>query len=584
MSGIGLLLNTARSALFSQQYAIDVIGHNIANVDTPGYSRQSPVLQSNDPAAYGGFVLGRGVDIQEIQRISDSFVETRLNERKTDLTALNEKEIYMSAMEAVFNENSSGSLSAQFVNFFNAWLDLSNNPSGLPERNALFEAGAVLAQSFSDLSLDLDQFEREINLALETGVERVNQLTSELASIDTQIIHLEAHGTANDLRDHRNGLLTELSEYVNVKAFEGDDGRLTVITSGGYALLDKSESYVLEVDGDDITWEGSGGSTVAITDQILGGKIGGWLDMRDEILPKYGADLDELAKATIWAVNEVHAQGVGLEGFTDITGTYTAADKDEELWTVESGLTFYDKVVSTGTFQVWVYDTSGNAVSTTLDIDAGGVTSLQGLADTLDAVADLNAEVTSDNKLRIYADSGYSFGFSDDTSNALAALGVNTFFNGGNATGIEMNSVLDATKEFMAASRIDPSTGEYGTGDNTNALAIADLQYEGMTIKRWTYQRGSEASSQDVNNTLENYFHSLVGSVGIEGDSITRSKEYSQVIVDQLNETRDSISAVSLDEEMTNLIKFQHAYTAAARLITMADEMFKTLLDIKQGA
>ena len=110
---------------------------------------------------------------------------------------------------------------------------------------------------------------------------------------------------------------------------------------------------------------------------------------------------------------------------------------------------------------------------------------------------------------------------------------------------------------------------------------MSNLQYMSVDIERWTYERGQPPTSQTVNDTLENYFHSLVGALGVKSQSITREKDYSQVIVEQLNASRDSISAVSLDEEMTNLIKFQQAYAAAAKLISTADEMYQTLLETR---
>jgi flagellar hook-associated protein 1 FlgK len=144
-----------------------------------------------------------------------------------------------------------------------------------------------------------------------------------------------------------------------------------------------------------------------------------------------------------------------------------------------------------------------------------------------------------------------------------------------------VNSVISADTDLIAAAQVD-ATGAFATGDNSNALDIANLQYQGVTVQRWTYERGSTPTSQDITNTtLEAYLHALVGSIGIESRSTQNEKEYNEVIYNKLNETRDNISAVSLDEEMTNLIKYQHAYTAAAKLITVADEMFVTVLQTK---
>jgi flagellar hook-associated protein 1 FlgK len=288
----------------------------------------------------------------------------------------------------------------------------------------------------------------------------------------------------------------------------------------------------------------------------------------------------------------------------------------------------------------------------------------------------LNA-VVSDGKLHIEIDSGthagYTFAFSDDTSNALAALGINTFFTGADAINMRVNDTLESNKDYIAAARInnnvgpavgasgntstgiittagpytgsadavyeiqittDGSTfqwrkdggawsgdtaiagspalgaegvtatfngafvlgdtftidvtessntyGAFASGDNANALAVADLQYEPVTIKRWLYERGTSATSRDVTGTtIESYLHGLVGSVGISSQSVKREQEYKEVVVAELNRSRDNYSAVSLDEEMAEMIKFQHAFTAAAKLITAAEEMLDTLLQMK---
>jgi flagellar hook-associated protein 1 FlgK len=119
-------------------------------------------------------------------------------------------------------------------------------------------------------------------------------------------------------------------------------------------------------------------------------------------------------------------------------------------------------------------------------------------------------------------------------------------------------------------------------GDNTNALDLANLQYEGVTIRKWTYKRGDSPTYLDMpNTTLENYLHDFVGAIGIQSQSVKREREYHEVIIDQLKMTRENISGVSIDEEMTNLIKFQQAYAAAAKLVTTADEMLEVILETK---
>ncbi len=675
MGGIGLVLNLAKDALLAQQYAMDVISHNITNVNTEGYSRQTPILEAKRAAPYGGFLFGRGVELYDIVRNSNDFIEKRLQNAQTDLLAMSEKEIYMDVMETIFNENSGRSLSGQFIDFWNAWNDLTNNPSGQPERNLLAENGTLLAQSFKDLNSDLTKMDQEIDNSIEKGVEEVNQLLTQIADINEQILVIESSGNANDLRDRRNMLVNNLSEYLDLNTYEHDDGNLTVTTGRGYVLVNRADTYLLDFDGSDINWQSSITSEITITDTIQGGKMGGWLDVRDEVLPKYKADLDELAKSTIWEINKGHSQGVGLNAFTSVTGTYSATDSTEEMGTADSGLDFYDKITD-GSFKLWLYDESGALVSTTSIPILASTTTLDGLATTITNIdANLTATV-SEGKLQIVADNSYTFAFSDDNSNILPALGINTFFRSSSAIDIGVNAAITSDKNNIAAAIINNNVGQpvgatgntstgiittagpytgtddatyeieiidpvaetfkwrkdggawsaptamagspalgtegvtvtfngtiatdyiggdtftinvsessdtYGAfapGDNTNALAIADLQYQDMNIKRWSYTRGSNPTSQDVTNaTMEDYLHMLVGSIGIESQSNQREREYKEVIRDQMSVTRDNISAVSLDEEMANLIKYQHAYTAAAKLITTSQDMLDAIIN-----
>jgi flagellar hook-associated protein 1 len=583
MSGLGLVLDIAKEALLTQKYGIDVISHNISNVNTEGYTRQSPVLSAKDAAPVGGLMLGRGVSIDEVIQKTDSFIEDRLRDGHSELEALREQEVYMSALEGIFSESANSSLSTQLAEFWNAWEDLSNNPSGTSERSILYEKAALLTQSFQDRYQDMNQMLEEIRNVVSASVDKVNALITNIADLNEKIVQVEVNGNANDLRDQRNQAASELAKYMDVTTYEQEDGTLTVTTGRGYVLAMRADAYLLKADGEEIKWEGSGSSEVTITDMIKGGKLGGILDVRDVVIPEYKANLDELGKAIILQTNQIHSLGVGTEGFSTVTGSYATTSATEELGTVDSGLAFYNSI-SDGSFKVWLYDASGAVVvpgGTTVNIDKDpGGTTLNGLETALDGIhANLTASI-SGGKLTLTASGGYTFAFSDDTSHVLAALGVNTFFTGTSANDIAVNSTLSSQMSLIAAGRVG-STGEIAAGGNSNALAMTSLQDQSVAVKSWTYERGEAATSNTTTGTIDSYLYSFVGSIGIDSQSITRAKEFNASIMTTLNATRDGISAVSIDEEMTNLIKFQHAYSAAAKLISVADEMLKTLLDVK---
>jgi len=582
--GIGLVLSIAKDAMAAQQYGIYVSGHNISNVNTEGYSKQSAVQEAKRPAPFGGVLLGRGVDTTQITRSSDQLIENRVFAETSDLHSYESMSNYMIALEAMFNENSDTSLSNLIGDFWNRWHDIANNPSGAAERIALYEHSKLLANGLNDLDTDLEQMRTDLTKAIEAGVGRINEITTEIGNLNNEIAGMEVDASANDLRDQRNVLCAELSEYIDTKIFEQSNGSFSIISARGIVLVDGKDGYGLQLDGTAVEWVGSGGNEVDITDEITKGKLGGFLEMRDEVVAEYKQNLTELTSDFIWAVNGQHSQGVGLDSFSSVTGTYEVSDAGEELGTEDSGLEYYEKI-SDGNVDLVVYDSSGavsNTASLAIDADPGGTT-LTSLQTALDGVANISASITADNVLQIEGDANFTFAFSGDDSGVLAALGINTFFTGSTAGSIDVNSTFASSKDYIAAAQIDSSTGAFATGDNTNALAIADLQYVSRDITEHSYNRdpGIGNTSGTVNGTIEEYYHSLVGALGIKASSVERSVSFSQTMLHELKTMRESISSVSLDEEMTQLMQYQHAYAAAAKLLSASDEMLQTLLAAK---
>jgi len=627
--------------------------------------------------------LGRGVDTDQIARVTDQLIENQLMQENSSLMSSQETENYLQILESFFSENSTTSISSLLADFWNLWHDLSNNPSGIPERNALYEHSLLFAEQFNILDADLAQMTTDLTNAARIGVQKINELTAEIADINDKVVRMEATAFANDFRDMRATKISELAEYLDVKTFALDNGALTVVTDKGYPLVFGNTSFSLQMggaDGDGVQWVGSQGANVDITNYIASGKMGGWLDMRDEIVAKYKLDLDAMVKEFVWAVNQQHSQGVGLEAFSTVTGTYAVSDTGEELGTQASGLNYFDKI-SDGTLNLWVYDSDGNLVGgkpnvIIIDADAGGTT-LTSLSAAIGGIGNITSSITG-GKLQVDAASGFTFAFSDDTSNVLAALGINTLFSGATAGGIDLNAKVGLNKNNIAAAQVNnnvgpavaasgnsstgtittdgPYTGtadatyyieiaggndetdaqykwstdqatwtnvditidgnpyimadgvrvtfnsgsyavgdtftidvtkatdtygSFAVGDNTNALAIADLQYSSVAIDQWTCDRTSGNTQGSVTTTIEGYYNAMAGSIGISSASISNARDFNAAMMSKLSQIRDSISAVSLDEEMTNLIKFQHAYSAAAKLINVSDEMLEVILKVR---
>jgi flagellar hook-associated protein FlgK len=783
-SGIAMVLNTAKQALSAQQIGLNVTGHNIANVNTPAFSRQSAVQVAQLPINIGGLKMGTGVNVDTILRSSDQLLEGRLVTQQSILSGLKEAESYIDVLENLFNETSEDGISKEIASLWNTWQDLSNNPTGVAERQAIFDAGVRFSERINTLSADIRNLESNTNMELEAAVSQVNTLTSEIAAVNMQVIASAGSGAPNDQLDTRNGLLQKLSELIDIKVFEQPNGAISVSTGSGHTLVYQSDTFSLSMSGGDIFWEGSMGSQVDITDKIAGGKMAGWLNMRDEEFPKYRNDLDALAKEVIRSVNLQHSRGAGVDFFdTAVTGTY-ATDSSQML----STLPFGDQIDYSGDFRMWVHDNNtsppmalditvdmgistsapaygaggtafkradtaytikavdigtdagtvggaddiifkwendagesgtatllaGNTFMTLddvpasrLDLAAGKIvagntltvnTDSTGAASPLDltiagtgnslldtykfkattggtvggpielewsssmtsgtvsldattmtATVDgmtltfnsgtlatgevftlttdaagnataalasdwhwtltsfrdafnnqadaatpggvagdgtryITASVTVNNTLTFTpVSTDYTYAFSDDgadgftDSGLTAALGINTFFDGFDASTIGMNRALN-DKDLIAAGMINGDTGELSVGDNRNAIALADIQYESREMVQWTFERGKEAASSILSTTSEGYFQGMVGSLGIKAASIRRDADFNEVLTNRIRDQRDSVSGVNLDEEMVNLMKYQHAYAMASKLLGVADEMLTTLI------
>jgi len=299
MTGIGSIFDIAKQALSAQQAALNVTGSNIANVNNENYSRQLVSFSSSQPVQVGGLLLGTGVEIGGIQSAADKLLEDRLAEEKSDLAAYREEEVYLNILEAIFSEETETSLSVLMSDFWNGWLDLSNNPAGSAERAILYQSGLLISDQFNALAGDLMEMETDLTREIEAAVTEVNTLTQAIAELNREIVAQEAGGiTAGSLRDQRNALLTELSEQIDIDTFEQENGSLTVTTAGGFTLVNWTEAVSLKMSGGRVVWEKSSGSA-DITDLIVQGSIAGWLEVRDEILPQCAAELDSLARELV---------------------------------------------------------------------------------------------------------------------------------------------------------------------------------------------------------------------------------------------------------------------------------------------
>lgn len=318
------------------------------------------------------------------------------------------------------------------------------------------------------------------------------------------------------------------------------------------------------------------------TDRVVGGKLAAYINFRDNYVGKYRDKLEAFTEALVWEVNRRHSQGMGLQNFQTATGTYSVTDVDRALGSDTSGLTFASKLQS-GSAMLHVFNESTGLQTSAAALDFSAAAGQQNfdptqhsLQDVVDAINRSHPDhVTAsivNNALYIEADEGYEFAFGADTTGIFAALGVNTFFEGDSTQTIGVNTQIGQELNFLATGHVNGAS-QVNEGDNTTALSIADLQELEVSIT--TVQEGT------TQQTLLEYYNGLVGNIGADVNSVSFNHEYTATLAEDLNDKQQEVSGVNLDEEMANLIRYQHSYTAAAKLITTADQMLQTLLSMK---
>ncbi len=318
--------------------------------------------------------------------------------------------------------------------------------------------------------------------------------------------------------------------------------------------------------------------------RITGGSLAGNFTMRDYNTGRYKERLNSLAESIIWETNVIHSQGAGLSMFTDVTGTYQVRDASIALGSDSSGLHFASRLAS-GASTMYMFDkATGKMVSSGfLDFDSAtpGIQlfdpsrhSLQDVAAAYNGTFGTYLTATvSNNQLQINAKDGYDFGFGTDATGLYAALGVNTFFAGDDARTMVINPKCGSNTDYVNAGHIN-GAGEANSGDNTTALAISGLRKKDVVIRT--------SFDAPTTQTIQDYYNSLVGVVGVDTEHAKFNFDYENSLANELNNRQLAIAGVNLDEEMSNLVKFQHSYQAAAKLISTADQMWQTVLGLKQ--
>jgi flagellar hook-associated protein 1 FlgK len=578
--GLSTSLQIGRSALNASQVAIQTTGNNLANAATPGYSRQIVSFAPIRDTRYGSAFVGRGVQLGGIQRQVDSALMARLNAGISQESAASTNHDLLSAVEATLNELSDNDISSGLSSFFNIWSELANTPGNNATRTLVVQQGSTLAGQMRAMRSDLLTLRAQVDQQLDANTRQADDLLNTIASLNREIVDSEGgSGQANGLRDQRDTLVQELSQYLDITAVEQPDGSVNVLI-GSLPVVLGGDARGIELQR---RADGSDTSVDVYMRQpherveISSGRIGALLDQRGTLVNDTIEQLDRVAGQLIFQVNRLHSQGYSTTPMTSVTGTQTVSSQDFTRALNDPANTSFASLpfrAENGGFSVTVRNSAtGETQTVRIDVDLDGIdstgaagtaddTSLQDIRDALNAVPNLSATINANGTLSINGASGFDFSFSDDSSGALAALGVNTYFTGTDASNINVRRALVDQPTLLNAGRMNGTT----PNDNGTAMAITLLQDQAI---------GALGGS-----TIRSAWSDAVQQIGIRTDAAGSRADATSLVRESLQAQQSAVSGVSIDEESINLITYQRQYQGAARFISVVDELTQTLMSI----
>jgi flagellar hook-associated protein 1 FlgK len=550
------ILNTAKTGLLAQQLAIEVTGQNIANVQTEGYSRQEVNFEAMNPRNFSLGQLGTGVRVVGVERSHDKFLYSQILGEADGLGNYGVRKDVFEQLEILLSESNGQGLNQGLGNFFSSLQDLSSNPGALPERSIVIAEAQNLASTFNNLGESLFQVRKNLDATIQVETGRINSLTSEIAELNKAIHANEPVAfSANDLRDRRDQRVKELSGLIGLNYVDEMDGQISLTLNNGTPLVLQSTTFSLstQTNGNnknfkDIVVSGLNGTNTNVTSSVNGGSLKGLIDMRDTEVTDIKDKLDRLASSIIQEFNNIHQQGFGADGTTG-NNFFVPPSVTTEVNTNNIG---------TATLTA----TNGNPSAISSDKFEITVT---------------GSNTFSLNNLTTGLNEG-SFSFTPGSTFNIAG-GFAVTITGGAAIGdkFKISVSEDAARTFSVSSDVASNfskiaAGQNSSSDGANALKLIGLQ------SRLSFNSVTHVSSGSGAFTFDEFYSSIVSNLGIQSFSTQANFAQQEGILLQLNTRRESVSGVSIDEEFINMVKFQQAYNASARLIGIVDELLDTVI------
>jgi len=504
-------IETVKRSLFTQQAALQTTGHNIANANTAGYSRQTVNMQATRPIEAIGMThsaipgqLGTGVEFTSITRIREQYLDNQYRNQSQDQGKWSIQADTLDKLEAIFNEPSDTGIRTLFDNYWKSWSDLAKDPENITARKVLRENSIALADSINLASKQLSDMERDLTDNISAKTSQIQTLISNIANLNGEIARIAGYGdNPNDLMDQRDLLTDQLSSIVNVTVTATSQGYN--INMGATALVTGNQAAAVD----------AGSLEAAFGTDLTSGELYGMVNSRNTYVQDYKSQLDTLANSLA-------------------NGQFTV--------TIPKGNVLPEGTVLNGV----TYTGAGRTLTADLTVTVNGVNELHRLG------YPLQSPVAG----------GVDFFVSSDGSPITAA-------------NLSLNPVLANSPDLIATSmRTDGSPETVVPGNNMLALLMANLKDTRITF---TSPGGTAAVISQ--GTIDDFYRSMIGQLGVQSEDAQRQSANQEALLAQIDDRRRSVSEVSLDEEISNMIKFQHAYNAAARAMTSFDEMLDRIIN-----
>lgn len=560
-------LQLAGNSLQAQQIGLQVVGQNMANANTPGYSREQVLLTPAPTQQLGQITLGTGVEVQGVVQKVDEFLNERLRGANSDVASSTAEQKTYSDLEGIVGALQKTSIDGSMNDFFSSIAGILNQPENVSARNLAVLKGQALTGAINNLYTRVSQERSDINNQVVSMASQINGLTTQIAQLNTQISTTEGgdttHSQAVGLRDQRNEALTQLSNLIGITVQEQPSGADNVYVGGDYLVFEGTSQSVETTYTTDRGLSIAGVNIISSNSplQTQTGQLAGLINSRDTILGGYEDQLNSFVGTLANEFNKVFSSGQGLTGYTTATSTNAVTSTTAAL--DAAGLPF---TPVNGSFQVLSLNKqTGLTTTTNVPVDLNGLdkneTSLTSLVAQFNAINGLSASISPSGNVTIKTTSpDLQFSFANDTSGTLAALGLNTFFTGSTAQNLGVNQALVNDPSAFAA-----STTGIGPGTD-NAVTLANF------INQPLASAGS--------STIQQISDQIVGDVTQQSAVATSVADGFNTFQQTLTGQQLSISGVSIDEEATNMITLERSYQASAKLISTINDLLDTLMKL----